>query len=85
MVPAGDVGQLGTHYTSQLHSGPVADTIALTLNTRVAPFDKLAARQAVNYAIDRNTVVALNGGPLNMQATCQILPPTMLGYHPYCP
>ena len=85
VVPAGNVGQLGTHYTSQLHNGPVADTIALTLNTRVAPFDKLAARQAVNYAIDRNTVVALNGGPLNVQATCQILPPTMLGYHPYCP
>jgi YVTN family beta-propeller protein len=85
LVPAGAVGQLGTHYTSQLHSGPVADTIALTLNTRVAPFDKLAARQAVNYAIDRNTVVALNGGPLNVQATCQILPPTMLGYRPYCP
>jgi len=85
VVPAGAVGQLGTHYTSQLHSGPVAGTIALTLNTRVAPFDKLAARQAVSYALDRNTVVALNGGPLNMQATCQILPPTMLGYHPYCP
>jgi YVTN family beta-propeller protein len=79
------VAQLATHYTSQLHSGPLAATIALTLNTRMAPFDKLGARQAVNYAIDRNLVVALNGGPLAAQATCQILPPTMPGYQPYCP
>jgi peptide/nickel transport system substrate-binding protein len=84
-APADAVGQLGTHYTSQLHSGPLAATIALTLNTRVAPFDKLAARQAVNDAIDRNAVVALNGGPLNVQATYQVLPPTMPGYRPYCP
>ena len=83
--PPASIGQLATHYTSQLHSGPVATTIALTLNTRIAPFDKLDARKAINDAIDRNTVTALNGGPLNVQSTCQILPPTMPGYHPYCP
>jgi YVTN family beta-propeller protein len=83
--PLSSVGQLATHYTSQLHAGPFAATISLVLNTRVAPFSKLAARQAVNYAIDRSTVIALNGGPLAVQATCQILPPTMPGYRPYCP
>jgi YVTN family beta-propeller protein len=83
--PADDVGQLATHFTSQLHSGPLAATIALALNTRIAPFDKLAARMALNYAIDRNTVITLNGGPLAVQATCQILPPAMPGYRPYCP
>ena len=35
--PPDTVGQLATHYTSQLHSGPLAATIALTLNTRIAP------------------------------------------------
>ena len=83
--PPGSIGQLETRYTSQVHSGPLTATIALTLNTRVAPFDKLAARQAVNDAIDRNRVIALNGGSLTAQATCQVLPPTMSGYHPYCP
>jgi YVTN family beta-propeller protein len=83
--PPGSIGQLETRYTSQLHSGPLAGTIALTLNTRIAPFDKLAARQAVNDAIDRNTVIALNGGTFTAQPTCQVLPPTMPGYHPYCP
>ena len=83
--PPGSIGQLETRYTSQLHSGPLTATIALTLNTRVAPFDKLAARQAVNDAIDRNTVIALNGGSFTAQPTCQVLPPTMPGYHAYCP
>jgi YVTN family beta-propeller protein len=83
--PPGSVAQLATHYTSQLYTGPLAATISLVLNTRIAPFSKLAARQAVNDAINRNTVLALNGGPLAVQATCQILPPTMPGYRPYCP
>ena len=40
--PVASVTQLATHYTSQLHFGPLAATIALVLNTRVAPFNKLA-------------------------------------------
>jgi YVTN family beta-propeller protein len=83
--PPGAIGQLATHYTSQLHSGPLAATIALALNTRIPPFSSLAARKALNYAIDRNKVIALNGGPLTVQPTCQILPPEMPGYQPYCP
>jgi peptide/nickel transport system substrate-binding protein len=83
--PPGILGQLATRYTSQLHSGPIGATIALTLNTRVPPFNNLDARRALNYALDKNTVVALNGGPQTAQPTCQILPPTMPGYVPYCP
>ena len=83
--PPDAVGQLATHYTSQLHSGPLAATMALTLNTRVLPFSRLAARRALNYAINRNAVIGLNGGPLTAQPTCQVLPPTMPGYQPYCP
>jgi YVTN family beta-propeller protein len=83
--PPGAMGQFATRYTSQLHSGPLAATIALTLNTRIPPFNSLAARKSLNYAISRNTVIALNGGPLTAQPTCQILPPTMPGYQPYCP
>ena len=83
--PPDAVGQLATHYTSQLHSGPLAATIALPLNTRIPPFNSLAARRALNYAIDRNAVIALNGGPLAAEPTCQILPPVTPGYQPYCP
>lgn len=77
--PPDAVSQLATHYTSQLHSGPLGATLALPLNTRIPPFNSLAARMALNYAIDRNAVIALNGGPLTAQPTCQILPPVTLG------
>jgi YVTN family beta-propeller protein len=84
-LPPGSLGQLATRYLSQLHSGPVVATIALALNTRVPPFSSLDARRALNYAIDKKTVVKRNGGPLTAQPACQILPPTMPAYQPYCP
>ena len=83
--PPDAIGQLATRYPSLLHSAPLAATIVLTLNTRIPPFNSPTARRALNYAIDRNTVIALNGGSLAATATCQVLPPTMPGYQPYCP
>ena len=82
--PAG-LPALATHYPSQLHSGPLGATIGLVLNTRVRPFNILAARQALNYAVDRNRLIDLIGGPLTAQPTCQILPPGLPGYQRYCP
>jgi peptide/nickel transport system substrate-binding protein len=82
--PAG-LPALATRYAGQLHSGPPGATIGLVLNTRVRPFNVLAARQALNYAIDRNRLIDMIGGPLAAQPTCQILPPTLPGYQPYCP
>ena len=42
-------------------------------------------RQALNYAIDRDHVVELLGGPTSQRPTCQILPPNFQGYEPFCP
>jgi YVTN family beta-propeller protein len=83
-VPS-SVGELATRYTSQLHSSPLGATFGFFMNTRTAPFDHLAVRRALNYAIDRRRIVGFAGGPLAAQATCQILPPTLVGYKPYCP
>ena len=79
LVPAGAVGDSGPFPAATARS---AVTLGLTLNTRLA-FEKLAARLPQRGHDEQ--VVAVNGGPLNVQATCQILPPTMLGYRPYCP
>jgi peptide/nickel transport system substrate-binding protein len=49
----------------------------------VAPFDVPAARRAVSYAIDRAAVAAASAEP--GLVTCQVLPPTVPGYRPYCP
>jgi YVTN family beta-propeller protein len=79
------LGELATRYANQLHSDPFAGTYALVMNTRVPPFDHLAVRRALNYAVDRGRIVSFNGGLLVAQPTCQILPPTLAGYRPYCP
>jgi ABC-type transport system substrate-binding protein/DNA-binding SARP family transcriptional activator len=80
-----ELPQLERQSTIQLHSNPNAATFAFVMNTRVAPFDRLAVRRALNYAIDRKRVLALAGGSFEAQPTCQILPPTLAGYQPYCP
>ena len=83
--PLDRVDSLATRYANQVHIDPAGATFTLFLNTKVAPFDRLAVRRALNYAIDRNRIARLTGGPLTAQPTCQVLPPTLPGYRPYCP
>ena len=44
-----------------------------------------AARQAVNYAIDRNAAVRILGGPKLAVPACKLLPPGFPGHVDYCP
>jgi len=79
------LASLMTRYASQVHANPQPATIALFLNTRLAPFNRLDVRRALNYAADRAAAVEAVGGPDVAQTTCQILPPYFPGYRPYCP
>jgi len=79
------IAELATHYASRLHTDPLGATFSFAMNTRVPPFDKPAVRRALNYAIDRNRIVRLTGGQFAAQPTCQIIPPSLPGYRPYCP
>jgi YVTN family beta-propeller protein len=74
-----------TRFASQLHVGPSLSTQYVFLNTRVAPFDDVRVRRAVNYAIDRSKILDEFGGPEQAQTSCQILAPGLPGYVPYCP
>jgi peptide/nickel transport system substrate-binding protein len=76
---------LRLRYASEVHSNAAPHTTALFLNTRVAPFNRLDARRALNYAVDRAAAVGIVGGPGAAQATCQVLPPGFPGYRRYCP
>ena len=84
-VPSSRLGELAAHYTGQFHSEPARATFAPVMNTRVAPFNRVTVRRALNFAIDRRRIVNFAGGALAAQPTCQVLPPTLAGYKPYCP
>jgi peptide/nickel transport system substrate-binding protein len=79
------VSRLKLRYRSQFHSNPRPNVQALFLNTRVPPFNRLDARKAINFAVDRAAATNAWGGPSVAQLTCQILPPNFPGYRPYCP
>ncbi|MDP9336609.1 MAG: ABC transporter substrate-binding protein, partial [Actinomycetota bacterium] len=82
---AGLLAASKAQHASQVHTNPQAATVALFLNTRLPPFNRLDVRKALNYAADRAAAVQAVGGPDVAQATCQILPPHFPGYRPYCP
>ncbi|HET9248667.1 MAG TPA: ABC transporter substrate-binding protein [Actinomycetota bacterium] len=60
-------------------------TLFIGFDTVKPPFDDERVRRAVSYAIDREHLVDLLGGPTTQHQTCQILPPNYQGYEPYCP
>ncbi len=83
--PADRLPELSTKYASQVHISPLTAFWYLPMNTNLAPFNKLKARQAVNYAIDRNAAIKIFGGPRLATPSCQVLPPNFPGHKPYCP
>ena len=82
-LPNAVLADLATRYPAQLHFSSIGSTHFFFLNTRVAPFDDLRIRRAVNDAFDRQAYARLLG--LGHQPTCQILPPNFPGYRHTCP
>ena len=83
--PADRLGELSTKYASQVHVETLTAFWYAPMNTNLAPFNNVKARQAVNYAIDRNAAVKIFGGPKLAVPSCQVLPPGFPGYKAYCP
>ena len=83
--PTDRLGEIGTTYKDQVYITPLTAWWYAPMNTNIAPFDNVMARQAVNYALDRNTLVNLFGGPVLASPVCQVLPPGFPGHEPYCP
>jgi peptide/nickel transport system substrate-binding protein len=83
--PVEDLRSLQAAHPDQVVVRTDPSTFFFGFNVRTSPFDDERVRQALNYAIDRNHVVELRGGPTNVRMTCQILPPNLQGYEPFCP
>jgi len=77
---------LARRYPAQYKESQVwSNTDFEYLNTRMAPFDDVRVRRALNYAVDRNRLVAIKGASGSYTATCQVLPPNYPSYRWYCP
>ena len=76
------VSRLAVRYPSQLHLDPQLGSSQFFLNTRVAPFDDLRVRRAVNLAFNREAFAHSLG--LAFEPTCRLVPPNMPGYRPTC-
>src|SRR5689334_16855105 len=83
--PADRLNEMSTKYANQVYVNPLTAVYYFAFNVRIPPFNNLKARQAVNYATDRNALVKIYGGPKLATPTCQVLPPNFPGYKPYCP
>ena len=83
--PADRLGEIAGKYPNQIHIDATPVQYYMAMNTRVAPFDNVDVRHALNFATDRKSVISLFGGTKLATPTCQILPPNFPGSQPYCP
>ncbi|ANP49621.1 ABC transporter substrate-binding protein [Streptomyces griseochromogenes] len=54
--------------------------VYMAINTKVAPFDKVECRKAVQYAVDKVSVQTAEGGPIRGEIASTVLPPDITGY-----
>ncbi|HZQ82039.1 MAG TPA: ABC transporter substrate-binding protein [Gaiellaceae bacterium] len=84
-VPATAAAGLGQQYgvnKSRFFVGSTSCITYLSLNTARPPFDNVALRKAVNYAIDRPALLRISGAYAGKRSD-QILVPGIPGYKPY--
>jgi YVTN family beta-propeller protein len=83
--PLPGVAGLIARFPAQVHVNPLPAIVYTAFNTRVAPFNDPRVRRAFSLAADRGSFVTMLGGADLAAPTCQILPPGIPGYQPYCP
>jgi peptide/nickel transport system substrate-binding protein len=77
--PSDQLREIRTRYEDRFREDAVPPNVYyFFLNVSTPPFDKLEARQAVNYALDSNALVRIFGGRL--EPTCNMLPPDVPGH-----
>ncbi|KAA6213853.1 ABC transporter substrate-binding protein [Streptomyces albofaciens JCM 4342] len=55
----------------------------VAINPKVAPFDKIECRKAVQYAIDKKAVQTALGGPVRGEIASTVLPSDLAGYQKF--
>ena len=83
LLPTDRLSYYKNKYAKQINFFTVPNTYYFFMNERTPPFDNLQARQAVNYAINRQALVNLTGG-LGVP-TWNFLPPSYPQYKKLTP
>ena len=81
-VPPTLIAQIESKAADRFVKEPVASTDYFFLNQRIAPFNNALAREAANYAIDRDALARLAGG--FVKSSCYFIPLGIPG-HPTAP
>jgi peptide/nickel transport system substrate-binding protein len=78
--PTGDLlPTVKTKYKDRFSLNPYPpNTYYFSMNTEIPPFNKVQAREAVNYAVDSRALVRVFGGRL--KPTCTFIPPGTIGH-----
>lgn len=85
-VSSTSLQELRTRFPSQVHDFDTGSSGYMWLDTASGPFTSVLARRAINYAVDRRHLAQLVFPDTSRSdPTCQVLPPTVAGYAPYCP
>ncbi|HEU4356097.1 MAG TPA: ABC transporter substrate-binding protein, partial [Actinomycetota bacterium] len=80
-----DLSALEATHPEQIVRWPIAAASYLGFDMTVRPFKDARVRQALNFALDRGRIAEMAGGPNAHRATCQIFPPNIQGFEPFCP
>jgi peptide/nickel transport system substrate-binding protein len=71
---------LRRRFGDRLHTSVPAGVQWVWMNFDFPPFNRLAARQAVQVALDRQAVLRQQGGTAGARLTCRIIPPGLAGH-----
>jgi peptide/nickel transport system substrate-binding protein len=77
-IPPTLISQIESQASDRFAKEPTVSGLYFFLNTKEAPFDNALARQAVNYALNRQALERLDSGML--QPACFFLPVGMPGH-----
>ena len=72
--------ELRRRYGDRLHAYVLAGLQWVWFNVDSPPFNRLDARRAVGFALDRRAVLRAQGGADAARMTCRIIPPDLAGH-----
>lgn len=84
-IPLDRYAELGDRFADRVRITDVFATYYIPMNVRLAPFNDVRVRRAINYAVNRRSIQTYFGGPATATILCQNVPRGLPGFEPSCP